>query len=509
MFSARSQMIFAPVLFCAAISTHQEQTELIRVTTNHVILDVRVVNSKTGQAIPRLSTEDFEVYEDGVRQEITHFSHDSLPISAALLLDVSGSMQPAIGELRRDALRALQHLKPEDEVALIAYGGVAQLVQDFTTDRNLLVDKIGGVNNYYIGTRSTSLPEAVFQAAVHMERAANPASRRIIIAVTDDVSLDDDRVHNKQQALQQLLESAASLYGITVLSAAKVFHEELLRRQAERQAEMTGGGYGGLRPGARLGDARPPTSSYTGLKDFSEPTGGAIFTARIGVVAAKLGDLVDGIRECYSFGYTPSNLKMDGRLREFTVKLRRKIVDESTGNEIKPAVIVRKGYYPSRLRPNSEDNPVGPVSLPPLLIGDPESKMARALYVATEMDDFRTAITPSLFRDSNEKGLVRVSLSIDTAGTRPNKPAVRYTATLKLFAAVFNQTGMMMSTYGNNYRLTFNDASSGTLRSVGEMTFALPPGRYLIRTVLRDMSTGKMSSRHTPIEVTPASKGVP
>lgn len=80
-----------------------------------------------------MTRDDFELYENGVRQEITHASRDELPLSATLHLDVSGSVHEVFDELQKGALRALQHLKPGDEVALIPYGGFAQLIEDFTT----------------------------------------------------------------------------------------------------------------------------------------------------------------------------------------------------------------------------------------------------------------------------------------------------------------------------------------------------------------------------------------
>src|SRR5262249_40269984 len=68
-----------------------KQSELtVKIDTDLVVTDALVVSKKTGRVIGDLKREDFLLYEDGVRQEITHFSQDKLPLSVMLLLDVSG-----------------------------------------------------------------------------------------------------------------------------------------------------------------------------------------------------------------------------------------------------------------------------------------------------------------------------------------------------------------------------------------------------------------------------------
>ncbi len=66
----------------------------------------------------------------------------ALPLSVVLLLNISPSVHPVIEEIHKGALHALQSLKPEDEVALMVFAGVTELIQDFTKDRQLILDKI-------------------------------------------------------------------------------------------------------------------------------------------------------------------------------------------------------------------------------------------------------------------------------------------------------------------------------------------------------------------------------
>src|SRR5262249_1514464 len=141
------------VLLCAFVAAlavfsqarQSQQDRAIRLTTDLVVIDTQVVNKKSGLAIGALHENDFIVYEDGVRQTISHFSQDKLPLSIILLVDVSASVRPILNEIRQGATTALDTLKPEDEVALMAFATRTQVVQGFTRDRNLIRKGIEGI----------------------------------------------------------------------------------------------------------------------------------------------------------------------------------------------------------------------------------------------------------------------------------------------------------------------------------------------------------------------------
>jgi len=94
----------------------------LKLSTELVVVDAQVLSKKTGSPVNGLTERDFVLYEEGVKQRITHFSQDKLPLSILLLLDVSGSVMPAINQVRDSGLRALNELKPGDEVAVMAFG---------------------------------------------------------------------------------------------------------------------------------------------------------------------------------------------------------------------------------------------------------------------------------------------------------------------------------------------------------------------------------------------------
>src|SRR2546426_8769521 len=84
--------------------------ELINVTAT--------VTDRSGRFVPGLRQEDFTIYEDNVRQDITHFSNERVPVSLGIVLDTSGSMA---GEKIDNALSAIDRflgslLDPTDEI---------------------------------------------------------------------------------------------------------------------------------------------------------------------------------------------------------------------------------------------------------------------------------------------------------------------------------------------------------------------------------------------------------
>jgi VWFA-related protein len=106
--------------------------ELINVTAT--------VSDASGRFVPGLTKDDFVVYEDDQPQEITHFSSERVPVSLGIAIDTSGSM---VGEKIHEAQTALgrfvyELLDKRDEIFIYRFSNAPQLLQGWTTDRQLL-----------------------------------------------------------------------------------------------------------------------------------------------------------------------------------------------------------------------------------------------------------------------------------------------------------------------------------------------------------------------------------
>ncbi len=317
----------------AIVSLGRAQTSaaadpVIRVTVDLVVVDAQVVQKKTGRPIGALKREYFELLEDGVRQEIVSFSQDQLPLSIVFLFDLTESVRPVLKPLVSGALAALQHLKPEDETAVMVYAASAKLLQDFTTDRGLTVAAIEKAS-VMDSDEPAFFNEGVFQAVAQPAKAKNPGSRRVIVWLTDNVpnipsesTRRTGSLHTEVDALHQLLETG------TVVSS-------LLERSAMSNTMMVLFSKNPLF--ATVRKHHPPGDVYK----YAEQTGGQVMKSGKEEVAAKLADLIDQIRTRYSLGYRASVDQPPGRFCEIKLKVSTDVVKR----EGQAVVKAKRGYY--------------------------------------------------------------------------------------------------------------------------------------------------------------------
>jgi VWFA-related protein len=300
----------------------QPDDQVIRVNVELVQLDAEVLQKKTGRPVSSLSKEDFELYEDGERQQIAELSQGQLPLSVVLLFDLTASVQPVLKPLAAGALEALQHLKPEDEVAVMVYAASAQVLQDFTTDREQAVAAIKKASEME-SSEAAFFNEAIFQASKQLGKAKNPRSRRTIIWLTDNVpNIPSAREHSEKDAFREAFETG------TVISA-------LLERSAFSDFAILTFSKNPMFAVARKHN--PPGDVY----QYAEGTGGDIMRAKKDEVSTKLAQLIDEIRSRYTLGYYPSVKQPKDKFCE--IKLQ--IWAETHNREGRLLLRTKKGYY--------------------------------------------------------------------------------------------------------------------------------------------------------------------
>jgi VWFA-related protein len=310
----RIGLIFFCVLVSAlsaptAVAQEPDAADVIKVSTNLVVFDAQVIDKKSKRTIGDLTKDDFAITENGVKQEVSYFSRDELPLSIILLLDVSRSVRPIIHEIRDGALNALQRLKPEDEVAVMAFGTTYQLVQDFTKDRRLVSQKIESATATERLGNGTFLSSALESAAAHMQKAPAAGNRRVIIVVTDNIAITPDR--ETKYIVDELLDTGTVIYGLIVQAALGKFFKVMSLGQLSK-----------------------------GVNEFVERTGGEIVGADKKEVDAKLGLVIDRLRARYQLGFRPVNISDDGQFRPVEIK-----IIETKKRKEKPLVLTKRGYY--------------------------------------------------------------------------------------------------------------------------------------------------------------------
>jgi VWFA-related protein len=307
---------------CAPAQEIAGSSPVIRVDVELVQLDAQVLQKNTGRPVGTLGKDDFQLYEDGVEQKIAQISRDQLPLSVVLLFDLTDSVQPVLKPLAAGALQALEHLKPEDEVAVMAYSGHAELLQDFTTNREAIVAAIGKASEM-----SSSEPalfnEGIYRASAQLAKAQNPHSRRTIIWLTDNVpNIPSDRVHSEKEAFDEPFQTGTVVSALVERSGMSDFFIATFSRNPL---------FAPMRAGHPPGD----------VHRYAERTGGDTMTTGKQDVSTKLASLIDSIRSRYTIGYYPSVRQPKGKFCE----IRLQVKPEAVRREGKLIVRTKQGYF--------------------------------------------------------------------------------------------------------------------------------------------------------------------
>jgi VWFA-related protein len=281
-------MIVSLVLLTALATAAPPSQFRIEVAVDLVNVNFSAMDNR-GRMIPGLMAGDFMVEEDGKVQTVTAFAREhELPLTLALLVDISPSVEDVFDEEKLTASRFLKSvLGPRDLALVISFDRDATLVQDFTEDLTSLQT---AVHDLKLSKAGTSLFDAVYLAA--QEKLAREAGRKAIVLISDGE--DTTSIYNASKAMIAAHKSNAVIY--TISNAG---NSGTLRRMAEE----TGGAFFRIR---REGDFE---------KIFEQ-------------IALEL-------RTQYSIAYHSTNSVHDGAFR------RIKIIPKNSDITVR----ARRGYY--------------------------------------------------------------------------------------------------------------------------------------------------------------------
>lgn len=323
----------------APVSASPSNPEMptIRVSTQFVVLDALVENKKTGQPIGSLKAKDFLLAEDGVPQNISYFAQDRLPLSVVFLFDLTETVQPTLKPLAEGARDILSHLKPQDEVSVMVFSSHTELLQNFTTDRDLATQAIDKASEMKT-KEGTFIHEDMYEAVEQGMKSTIPESRRVLVWLTDGTANFENsltqktigkeapaHLHNREEATGKLIHS-----GIVVAA--------LIDRSAKTDALVAALDINPLSfiAGGRLGD----------INRYADMTGGPILNTGKTEVATRLAELIDELRERYTFGYKPSMSRPAGTYCKLHLTINSAAYKEySELGKSSSLVRTRQGYY--------------------------------------------------------------------------------------------------------------------------------------------------------------------
>ena len=509
-----------------------------------VVLNV-AARDKSGNSIEGLKAGDFTVTEDGKAQQIKVFEFQRLegetlaaPELKARPAEAYGaapSAKPAVntpiapakaGEVKykdrrllvlffdqagmpvADQLRAQQaalkflntQMTASDVVAVMSYTTDLNVLQDFTADRDQLVDVIrkkisigeNGMANGSTGDDSEGDTGAAY--------------------TQDDTEFNIFNTDRKLAALETAVKMLASL---PEKKALVYFASGMTKTGMDNQAQLRATTNAAIRGNvafypvdarglvaqAPLGDAtqasqggramysgsgqRQAQSNFQGQQEtlytLASDTGGKALLDNndlsLGIVQAQ-----KAIASYYILGYYSTNGAMDGHYRRIKVQ---------TGKDLSAKLDYRSGYFASKDLRNFDSS-------------DRERQLAEALMLGDPVTDLTLAVEVNYFRQAKDRYFVPVSVKIPGSDIEPARKSGAENTRLDFIGQVKDAKGMLQGTVRDDIRVKLKSDDVGQLSKRNleyDTGFTLAPGTYNLKFLARENETGKMGTFETTFVV--------
>lgn len=240
-----------------------------------------------------LTQDDFQIYEDGIKQDVTVFNRTNLPIALALLVDTSASMENKLPIAQEAAVGFSRRLRTQDLAEIIDFDSRVVVLQAFTNRAQELESAIRRTS----AGGSTSMYNAVYIALKDLKKAVATSTdeirRQAIVLLSDGE--DTSSLLPFEEVLDLAKRSETAIYAIGL-----------------RSAESSSSGSKGFREAEFV------------LRQLSQETGGrAFFPNQVTDLNGIYTQIADELSSQYTVGYTSKNPKRDGAWRRVVVRVGR------------------------------------------------------------------------------------------------------------------------------------------------------------------------------------------
>lgn len=268
-----------------------------------VVLHTTVVD-RGGRLVTDLEAQNFAIFENDIKQKLSVFRREDVPITVGLVLDNSASMTEKREEMRAGALAFVELANPRDEFFVVNFNSDYYLdleSGDFTNDMDvlqaaLLKTKTRGGTAFY---------DALRASLKHIHRGSR--QKKILLVITDGVDHLSYSTYEAMLLDAQQSETALYLVGLPCT-------EE--KRDCRRARRI--------------------------LRKLADVTGGmAYFPISLNQVQTLCRQIAHDIRNQYILAYYPSNSDRDGSFRRVRVKV------DAPKRYKKVVARHRPGYYAS------------------------------------------------------------------------------------------------------------------------------------------------------------------
>jgi len=285
----------------ASPPTSARQSQVFRSAIDIVSLNVTVVDG-ANHYVTDLGQNDFAVFEDGVKQDITFFTRRQQNIAMSLLLDSSASMEDKLQTLQQAAVNFVRRMKPTDIAQIIDFDSSVQIRQGFTSNQTdlehaILQTAAGG---------STSLHNAIYISLKELRKIKadneDDVRRQALIVFSDGE--DTSSLVSFDEVLDLAKRNETAIYTIALRGADT-------QTRGFREAEFV-------------------------MRQLASETGGkAFFPTKVDDLNGVYTSIADELASQYTLGYTSKNSKRDGAWRRLVVQVAKPNATPRT----------KKGYY--------------------------------------------------------------------------------------------------------------------------------------------------------------------
>ncbi len=511
----------------AKVSTTPQGGFVLKMNGELVLTNVVARDAKTGELIQGLKQSDFSIYENGKQQRIDTFDFESVdkatPLNEATVSGLAAgatgngskavvvakpedlrnhrlivmffdltSMQPE--DLDRSVEAAQEFLKkmmqPADLVALVSLGDTLKVDQDFTADKQALINEVA----VYNGTEGQGFAEGATGNSNQVEDTTG---------YTPDESEYNDL--NTDRELFALRAVAKSLEKITEKKSLLYFSGGISRDGIENQASLRAAinsavranlaiysvDTRGLQAVSPLGDASTGslrgTGAYSGgaitnnmnanfatqevMATLSTDTGGKAFFDS-NDFAPAFAQVERDTSAYYAIGFRSTNPLRDGRYRKLTIKVNW------------PGVKLeyRPGYYaPADFQHSGHE--------------DRERELEEQLASDLPATDMAVYLDAMYFRLDENRFFVPVSLIVPGSQIPFVKGGDKDKATLDVIGTVIDEAKRPIGHARETVKLNLDPSLQARQKNIQYTTsFNLPPGKYRLKFVVRENQTGRMGS---------------
>lgn len=291
------------------------QTQL-SVDVGLVNLEVGVYNKKKNPIVG-LGPQHFEIYEDGVRQQIKNFTPIEAPITVVMLIEYSRQVEYLIRDIWTASYGFIRTLRDDDWCAIIGYDIRPTIVADFTQDKGKLFQAMRRFN--FPAFSESNLSDALYDT---LDRLTEVEGRAAVLLISTGLDTFSKITYSK--VLKKAKSSDAPIYTISMGQTLRILMDARGYLSGTQRIELL--------------------QSDNRLRSFAKLSGGLSFEPRFVTQYPSIFQTISAfLRHKYSIGYVSSNLKQDGKYRKIRIKVKADA--NGDGKPDKLTVSHRQGYY--------------------------------------------------------------------------------------------------------------------------------------------------------------------